>query len=116
VVGVPDVRVVDPEQLAAEWETYPTEVICEGGVNVGVSDPMVVTVKAPDDGGQSYLSVPVPGAGPPLRARVPPQALDVTAFWDGMMVDGMFSVVRATAAPTNRNPVIIRTNGLTYGE
>ena len=116
MVGVPDVRVVDPEQLAAEWETYPTEVICEGGVNVGVSDPMVVTVKAPDDGGQSYLSVPVPGAGPPLRARVPPQALDVTAFWDGMMVDGMFSVVRATAAPTNRNPVIIRTNGLTYGE
>jgi hypothetical protein len=80
VVDVPDVRVVDPEQLAAEWDTYPTEVICVGGLNVGVSEPTVATVKAPDDGGQLYLSVPEPGVGPPLRARVPPQALDVTAF------------------------------------
>ena len=51
-----------------------------GGVNVGVSAPIVETVKAPDDGGQMYLRVPLPGGGPPLRARVPPQALDVTAF------------------------------------
>lgn len=80
VVDVPDVRVVNPEQLVAEWETYPTELIWEGGLNVGVSAPMVVTVKAPDDGGQTYLSVPLPGGGPPLRARVPPHALDVTAF------------------------------------
>jgi len=80
VVDVPDVRVVDPEQLVAEWETYPTEVICDGGLNVGVSAPTVATVKAPLEGGQMYLSVPVPGAGPPLRARVPPHALEVTAF------------------------------------
>jgi hypothetical protein len=51
-----------------------------GGVNVGVSAPIVETVKAPDDGGQMYLRVPLPGGGPPLRARVPPHALDVTAF------------------------------------
>ena len=80
VVDVPDVRVVNPEQLDAECETYPTTDISEGGLNVGVSAPMVVTVKAPDDGGQMYLSVPLPGGGPPLRARVPPQELDVTAF------------------------------------
>jgi hypothetical protein len=80
VVDVPDVRVVDPEQLVAEWETYPTEVIWEGGLNVGVSAPTVVTVKAPDEGGQMYLRVPEPGAGPPLRVKVPPHALDVTAF------------------------------------
>jgi hypothetical protein len=80
VVDVPDVRVVDPEQLDAEWETYPTEVISVGGLNVGVSAPTVVTVKAPLEGGQVYLRVPVPGAGPPLRTRVPLHALEVTAF------------------------------------
>ena len=79
VVDVPEVRVVDPEQSAAEWETYPTEVICDGLLNVGVSAPTVVTVKAPFEGGQLYLSVPEPGAGPPLRTRVP-HALEVTAF------------------------------------
>lgn len=112
MVDVPDVRVVDPEQLAAEWETYPTEVICVGGLNVGVSAPTVVTVKAPFEGGQMYLSVPVPGVGPPLRTRVPLQVLDVTAFCEGMIVEGMFSVVMATAVPTNRIPVIISTSGL----
>jgi len=80
VVDVPEVRVVDPEQSDAEWETYPTEVISDGGLNVGVSDPTVVTVKAPLADGQVYLSVPVPGAGPPLRTRVPPHGLVVTAF------------------------------------
>ncbi|OLD12103.1 MAG: hypothetical protein AUI97_07940 [Crenarchaeota archaeon 13_1_40CM_3_52_17] len=80
VVDVPDVRVVDPEQLVAEWETYPTEVISDGGVNVGVSAPTVVTVKAPLEGGQLYLRVPVPGVGPPLKTRVPLHALEVAAF------------------------------------
>jgi hypothetical protein len=80
VVDVPDVRAVDPEQLVAECETYPTEVIWAGGLNVGVSAPTVVTAKAPDEGGQMYLRVPVPGVGPPLRVKVPPHALDVTAF------------------------------------
>jgi len=80
VVDVPDVRVVDPEHVDAEWETYATEVISGGGLNVGVSAPTVVTVKAPDDGGQMYLRVPEPGAGPPLRVKVPLHALDVTAF------------------------------------
>jgi len=73
------VRAVNPEQLDAEWETYPTELICEGGLNEGVSVPEVATVKAPEEGGQVYLSVPEPGVGPPLRVRVPPHALVVTA-------------------------------------
>jgi hypothetical protein len=77
-MAVPEVRGVDPEQSDAECATYPTEVIWEGGLNVGVSEPVVVTVKAPDDGGQSYFSVPEPGLGPPLSMRLP-QALDVTA-------------------------------------
>jgi len=51
-VPVPDVMLVDPEQSEAECETYPTLVICEGAVNVGVSVPTVLTVKAPDEGGQ----------------------------------------------------------------
>ena len=80
VVDVPDVGIVDPEHVDAEWETYATEVISGGGLNVGVSAPTVVTVKAPDDGGQMYLRVPEPGAGPPLSVKVPLHALDVTAF------------------------------------
>ena len=51
-VAVPDVMLVDPEQLEAECATYPTVDICEGAVKVGVSVPMVLTVKAPDEGGQ----------------------------------------------------------------
>ena len=108
----PDVRLFDPEQLDAECETYPTPVIWEGALKEGVSDPVVVTVKAPEDGGQSYLSVPVPGVGPPLRARVPPQALDVTADCAGIVTEGIVRVVAATAAPTNRTPTKIRTIGL----
>lgn len=106
--------VVKPEQLEAECETNPTEVICEGGLNVGVSVPVVVTVKAPDEGGQSYLSVPEPGVGPPLRARTPPHALDVTAAWAGITVEGIVSVVAATATPTNRTPTRIKIRGLPY--
>jgi len=70
---------LDPEQLVAECKTYPTDVICEGAVNVGVSDPVVVTAKAPDEGGQLYLNVPEPGLGPPLSASTPPHGLEVTA-------------------------------------
>jgi hypothetical protein len=84
-----------------------------GGVKVGVSAPTVVTVKAPLDGGQLYLRVPEPGAGPPLKTRVPPHGLDVTAFCEGMIVEGMFRVVIAAAAPTKRTPDKIRTRGLT---
>jgi hypothetical protein len=109
------VSVVKPEQLKAECETYPTEVICEGGLNVGVSVPAVVTAKAPDEGGQVYLSVPEPGVGPPLRARTPPHGLDVTAAWAGITVEGIVSVVEATATPTNRTPTRIKIRGLPYG-
>ena len=115
VVEDPEVSVVKPEQLEAECETYPTEVICEGSLNVGVSVPVVVTVKAPDEGGQVYLSVPEPGLGPPLRARTPPHALDVTAAWEGITVEGIVSVVEATATPTNRTPTRTKIKGLPYG-
>ncbi len=50
-VALPDVISVAPEQLEAECAIYPTVDICEGAVNVGVSVPMVLTVKAPDEGG-----------------------------------------------------------------
>jgi hypothetical protein len=113
-VDDPEVSVVKPEQLEAECETYPTEVICEGGLNVGVSVPVVVTVKAPDEGGQAYLSVPEPGVGPPLRVRVPPHALDVTAACAGITIEGIVSVVAATATPTNRTPTRIKIRGLPY--
>jgi len=112
IVEDPEVRVVNPEQLAAECETYPTAVIWDGGLNVGESDPAVVTVKAPDEGGQLYLTVPDPGVGPPLRASVPPQALVVTAVPASIVVAGIVRLVAATAAPINRIPMRIRISGL----
>ncbi len=112
IVEDPEVRVVNPEQLDAECETYPTAVIWDGGLNVGESDPAVVTVKAPDEGGQLYLTVPDPGVGPPLRASVPPQALVVTAVPASIVVAGIVRLVAATAAPINRIPMRIRISGL----
>src|SRR5438132_13854332 len=105
IVEILEVSVVNTEQLDAECETYPTAVIWDGGLNVGVSDPAVVTVKAPDEGGQLYLTVPDPGVGPPLRASVPPQALDVTAEPASIVGAGIVRLVVATAEPVNRGPV-----------
>ncbi len=72
----------------------------------------VATVKAPDEGGQLYLTVPDPGVGPPLRASVPPQALVVTAVPASIVVAGIVRLVAATAAPINRIPMRIRISGL----
>lgn len=107
---------VDPEQLPDECETYPTVVIDAGGVKVGVSEPMVLTVNAPTGEGllgQSYLIVPEPAAGVPLTTRLPPQALLVAAAWEDMTTDGRFSWSEAaTAAPTKTTPTIITSKGL----
>src|SRR5207253_3498432 len=112
MVEDPEVRVVNPEQLDAECETYPTAVIWDGGLNVGVSDPAVVTVKAPDEGGQLDLTVPDPGVGAPLRASVPPQALVVAAVPASIVVAGVVSLVAATAAPLNGVTLIVWVSGL----